>query len=112
MSLPESVSLSVADIGSLPYVVTSRHIFVTTIGAKKSRELFVQRLDAFTPDLVSLLNDLRKGELTEISFRDQLIGDFIILRNRRGTLKGIFLPSRKQAIDELRTRLAKWKSSR
>jgi len=112
MSFRESIPLSVADIESLPYVVTSRHIFVTTSGAKKPTRLFVQRFDAFTPDLVSLLNDLRKGELTEISFRNIFMGDFVISRNMRGTLKGRFIPTNEQAIDELRTMLAKWKSNR
>jgi hypothetical protein len=109
MRLNEAIELSDAEINALPYVLTSRHIYVITSG-KKRRKLFVQRSDAFTTDLVSLLNDLRHGELVKISFRNELLGDFVLSRTVQGLVKGQFAPVNTLAEKELRSRLTKWMS--
>jgi hypothetical protein len=107
MGLDEAIQLSDVEINALPYVLTSKNIYITT-SSKRRRKLFVQRFDAFTTDLVSLLNDLRHGELLEIAFRNELLGDFVLSRAVQGVLQGRFVPVNSQSENELRSRLTKW----
>ncbi len=105
---PESIVLSESEVNALPYILTSKDIHITTNTRTKKR-LFVQRFDAFTIDLVSLLHEMKDGELREISFRNALLGDFIVSRTSKGRLQGQFTPINPQAVNEFQSRLTKWR---
>jgi hypothetical protein len=72
----------------LPYAgPISRRIYVfDSDGA--NRELFVQRNDAFTTNLVGLLRSLKSGEISEITYSVGFDGLVRIFRNEKGMLIG------------------------
>jgi hypothetical protein len=100
-----AVELTHEDVLRLPLIVTSKNLYVIDSKTKRTRKLFVQRSDIFATDLFTLLNDLKSAEITEVSFRNELLGDFRLTRTKGGYLKGYFEPVNKPALAELKSRL-------
>jgi len=75
----------------LPYVgPISRHLYVVTQNESSTitRELFVQRNDAFTTNLVGLLNSIRDREISEIRYSCGFDGFIRIFLNEKGKVVG------------------------
>lgn len=64
------------------YVITQNQTSTTT------RELFVQRNDAFTTNLVGLLNNIKDREISEIRYSCGFDGFIRIFLNEKGKLVG------------------------
>lgn len=81
------------------YLVFSEHDKETT------KEIFVQRADAFTTDLVGAINRLKNHELCEIRYNCGVKGFVRIYLDEQGNLSGEFFTSSKQEFDSFKERL-------
>lgn len=85
----------------------TRRIYV--ISEKNNRsvtsELFVQKMDAFTTNLIVLLNRLRNHEITEIRYSCGLDGFMRIFLNEKGKLIGEYLCKTQKSLDSLKAKL-------
>jgi hypothetical protein len=96
------------EIQKLPYLgPTSRRIYVITQteGSTMTRELFVQRRDAFTTNLVGLLKSIKAGEISEIRYSTGFDGFFRIFLDERGRLAGEYSCKSEETLQDLKKRL-------
>jgi len=109
-AMPSAITIQLGsdDVRRLPFVLTARYLYATKAGSRRKRKLFVQRADAFSTDLISLLHELQSGEITEISFRNELLGDFEVSKTADGKLTCTFAPTSATMATELQSRLAKF----
>lgn len=84
-----------------------RRIYVTCgeSGMTETRELFIQRPDAFATDLIGLLNGLKKGEISEIRYQCGFDGFLRIFLGEKGMLLGEYSSESMKSLDDLRHRL-------
>lgn len=74
-------------------------------GKMVTRELFVQKPDAFTINLIELINRLRNHEISEIRYSCGLDGFVRIFMNEKGRLAGEYFCKSEKSLDSLKKRL-------
>ncbi|MCW4044895.1 MAG: hypothetical protein NWE94_05195 [Candidatus Bathyarchaeota archaeon] len=70
-----------------------------------TKELFVQRTDAFTTDLIDLLNSLKKGEIFEIMYSCGFDGFIRIFLDEHGKFLGEFSSKSEKSLQEVKSKL-------
>jgi hypothetical protein len=85
----------------------SRRIYVVSQenGKMMTRELFVQRPDAFTINLIELIKRLRNNEISEIRYSCGLDGFVRIFIDEQGRLVGEYSCKHKKSLDDLKEKL-------
>jgi hypothetical protein len=97
------------EILKLPYTgPMSRRIYAITVsqGSVTTKELFVQRTDAFTTDLLGLLKSVKERDISEIRYScgfDEFIRIFL---NERGKLMGEYTCNSEKTLQEFKRKLA------
>ena len=97
------------EIQKLPYVgPTSRRIYVVTQtkSSTMTRELFIQRKDAFTTNLVGLLKSIKAGEISEIRYSTGFDGLIRIFLDEKGKLAGEYTCKSEETFKDLKRRLS------
>jgi len=96
------------EIQKLPYFgPMSRRIYVVTQAQSSTvtRELFIQRNDAFTTNLVGLLKSIKVGEISEIRYSCGFDGFIRIYLTYNGHLAGEYFGKSKKTLEELKLKL-------
>jgi hypothetical protein len=96
------------EIQKLPYLgPMSRRIYVVTQtqSSTVTRELFVQRNDAFTTNLAGLLKSIKVGEISEIRYSCGFDGFIRIYLTHKGNLVGEYFGKSKKTFKELKAKL-------
>jgi hypothetical protein len=86
-------------VQKLPYKgPTTKRIYIIFSEHNKeiTKEIFVQRPDAFTTDLIGSINRLKNHEISEIRYKCGLNGFIRIYLDERGNLSGEYFTSSKQ----------------
>jgi hypothetical protein len=107
-ALKHFIQLNEQAVLRLPYSgPLSRRIYVVLQedGKMVTRELFVQKSDAFAINLVELINRLRNHEIFEIRYSCGLDGFVRIFINEKGRLAGEYFCKSKKSLDSLKERL-------
>lgn len=102
------VELNERNIIDLPYKgPLSRRIYVVLEKGEKivTEELFIQRADAFTTNLISLINRLKDGEISEIKYFSGYGNLIRIFVTQKGKLSGEYFSNSKQAVNDFKRRL-------
>jgi len=102
------IELNEQNVNELPYKgPPSRriHVLVEKDGRIESEELFIQRTDAFTTNLVSLITRLKKQEISEIRYFSGYSDLIRIFLNEKGELAGEYFSSSVQALSDFKRRL-------
>jgi hypothetical protein len=97
------------EIQKLPYLgPMSRRIYVVTHtqSSTVTRELFVQRNDAFSTNLVGLLKSIKAGEISEIRYSTGFDGLIRIFLNEKGKLAGEYTYKSEETFKVLKRRLS------
>jgi len=92
----------------LPYYgpLTRRiHIVFQRKNKEEIEEIFVQRRDAFTTDLIYSINRLRSHEISEIRYLCGLDGFIRIYLDEKGKLVGEYLCKSRSSLDNFREKL-------
>jgi|SRR5271157_2409654 len=100
--------LSEVDVQKLPYLgPMSRRIYVTTQtqSSTVTKELFVQRNDAFTTNLIGLLKSIKDREISEIRYSCGFDGFIRIYLAEMGKLAGEYFGKSEKTFRELKLRL-------
>jgi len=82
----------------------SRIVFLEQ-GKEIIKELFVQRFDAFTTDLIGSINRLKNNEICEIRYNCGIKGFVRIYLDEKGNLWGESLAESKQEFETFKNRL-------
>jgi hypothetical protein len=96
------------EVLKLPYVgPMSRRIYVITQNQSSTttRELFTQRTDVFTTNLIGLLNGIKKREISEIRYScgfDELIRIFL---DENGKLMGEYTCKSEKTLQDFKKKL-------
>lgn len=91
---------------NLPYVgPISKRFCVFGDGQTKNRELFVQRNDAFTTNLLGLLKDLKSGEINEIRYSTGLDGLVRLFVDEDGTLHGEYICKMEKTFESFKVKM-------
>jgi hypothetical protein len=102
------VRLGENEVLKLPYVgPMSRRIYVITENESSpvTKELFVQRSDAFTTNLVGLLNSMKEQEISEIRYSCGFDGIIRIFLDERGKLAGEYSCKSENLQEDLKRKL-------
>lgn len=102
------IKLNSETVQKLPYNgPIARRIYVVFLeqGKEIIKEIFVQRFDAFTTDLIGSINRLKNNEICEIRYNCGIKGFIIIYLDEKGNLSGQFLTKSKQEFDSFKNRL-------
>lgn len=85
----------------------SRRIYVIleADGKTVTRELFVQKTDAFATNLIELINRLRNHEISEIRYTCGVDGFIRIFMNEKRRLIGEYFCKSEKSLDSLKERL-------
>ncbi len=87
----------------LPYYgPQSKRIYLISEG--RQRELFIQRADLFTTNLLSSINELRNGGITEIRYFTPF-GCLVRILFDEGKLIGEYSCKSKKLVDDLKNKL-------
>ncbi len=105
MSSDEIIRLSADEVRKLPHVLATKYLFITRRDSIARRKLFIQRFEGFAVTFHFLLRQLEDGEITELSFNDEVLGQFKFIRDAGGRLSYNFIPKNPLAIEKLRGRL-------
>ena len=95
-------------IQQLPYrgPTTKRIYIIFSEGDEElTKEIFVQRPDAFTTDLISSLNRLKNHEITEIRYKCGLSGFIRIYLDEKRNPVGEYFTNSKQEWENFQKRL-------
>jgi hypothetical protein len=102
------IKLDEQSVLRLPYYgPPSRRIYVLSMQNKSTvtRELFVQRSEAFTTSLVGIINNLKNFEISEIRYSFGIDCVVRILLNEKGKLMGECSCESKKSLDDLKQKL-------
>jgi hypothetical protein len=106
---PYFIVLKEKEVRKLPYYgPISRRIFaVTSEGDSLSeKELFVQRNEAFTTNLISLLNELTSRKIFEIRYSVGFDGLINIHLDENGQLAGSFFSKSETSLNEFKRKMS------
>jgi hypothetical protein len=85
----------------------SRRIYVVTQtdSSTPPRELFVQRTDAFTTNLLGLMKNLQNSEIAEIRYACGIDGFMRIYLDEKGKLVGEYSSRSERSLEDLKRKL-------
>ena len=95
-------------IQKLPYRgPTTKRIYIVFSEHDKeiTKEIFVQRTDAFTIDLIGSINRLKNHEISEIRYKCGLSGFIRIYLDEKGKLAGKYFTDSKQEWETFQKKL-------
>lgn len=102
------IKLNSETVQKLPYNgPATRRIYVVFLeqGKEIVKEIFVQRFDAFTTDLIGSINRLKNNEICEIRYNCGINGFVRIYLDEKGKLSGEFLSKSKREFENFKNRL-------
>lgn len=101
-----SLELDESSILNLPYTgPLSKRLCVLSDSNSKNRELFIQRNDAFTTNLVGLLRDLKSGEINEIRYATGLDGLIRLFVDDERILHGEFICKMEKTFENFKNKM-------
>lgn len=95
-------------ISKLPYFgPLTRRIYIVFQRRNKEKidEIFVQRKDAFTTNLIYVMNRLRNNEITEIRYLCGIDGFIRIFLDEKGKLVGEYFCKSRSSLDNFQEKL-------
>jgi len=102
------IELDEKDVQKLPYYgPAARRIYVVFQRENRdvTKEIFVQRQDAFATDLIDSINRLRNREILEIKYSCGLDGFIRIYLNNKGKMLGEYFCESQYSLDNFRKNL-------
>jgi len=104
----QSIQLNESEVLKLPYygpIGRRIYVIIQEENATCTKELFVQRNDAFTTNLVGLLKSLKAGEISEIRYTTGYEGFVHIFINENGEMSGEYFYKTEKTLTEFKRKL-------